>query len=122
MKKFIIPAPQTISVPLDDLCQFLMVATGLCEVLDKKEVTALVITLFHAYKETYVSGPKNKSWRSNDPLYPSDSNIRVLFQYKLENEEGMSTTNLMKRSSDSIHSEACIHQAKKCRNIFSRRE
>ncbi|KAK7811212.1 hypothetical protein U0070_026552, partial [Myodes glareolus] len=113
LKKFIIPAPQTISVPLDDLCQFLIVATnGLWEVLDKKEVTALVITLFHAYKETYVSGPKNKSWPSNEPLSPSDSNIRVLFQYKPEYGEAMSTTNLMKRSSDSIHSEACIHQAK----------
>lgn len=113
LKKFIIPAPQTISVPLDDLCQFLIIATnGLWEVLDKKEVTALVITLFHAYKDTYVSGPKNKSWLSNKPLSPSDSNIRVLFQYKPEYEEGMSTTNLMKRSSDSIYSEACIHQAK----------
>ncbi|XP_041511071.1 protein phosphatase 2C-like domain-containing protein 1 [Microtus oregoni] len=113
LKKFIIPAPQTISVPLDDLCQFLIVATnGLWEVLDKKEVTALVITLFHSYKDTYVSGPKNKSWLSNKPLSPSDSNIRVLFQYKPEYEEGMSTTNLMKRSSDSIYSEACIHQAK----------
>lgn len=113
LKKFIIPAPQTISVPIDDLCQFLILATdGLWEVLDKKEVTALVITLFHAYKQTCASSPKNKSWTSKEPLSPSDSNIRVLFQYKPEYEEVMSTTNLTKRSSNSVFSEACIYQAK----------
>ncbi|XP_028746016.2 protein phosphatase 2C-like domain-containing protein 1 [Peromyscus leucopus] len=113
LKKFIIPAPHTISVPIDDLCQFLILATdGLWEVLDKKEVTALVITLFHAYKQTCASGPKNKSWPSKEPLSPSDSNIRVLFQYKPEYEEVMSTTSLTKRSSNSVFSEACIYQTK----------
>lgn len=35
------------------MCQFLILATnGLWEALDKKEVTALAITLFQAYKET----------------------------------------------------------------------
>ncbi|CAH7208174.1 Pp2d1 [Phodopus roborovskii] len=112
LKKSIIPAPQTISVPIDDLCQFLILATnGLWEVLDKKEVTALVITLFHAYKETY-SGPENKSWPSKEPFSLSDNNIRVLFQYKPELEEVMSTTNLTKRSSDTIYSQASIYQAK----------
>ncbi|XP_035307352.1 protein phosphatase 2C-like domain-containing protein 1 [Cricetulus griseus] len=112
LKKSIIPAPQTISVPIDDLCQFLILATnGLWEVLDKKEVTALVITLFHAYKEM-CSGPENKSRPSKEPFSLSDSNIRVLFQYKPEYEEDVSTTNLTKRSSDSVFSQACINQAK----------
>lgn len=111
LKKSIISAPQTISVPIDDLCQFLILATnGLWEVLDKKEVTALVITLFHAYKET-CSSPENKSLPSEEPFSPSDSNIRVLFQYNPESEEVMSSTNLMKRSSDSIYSQACMYQA-----------
>ncbi|EGV96426.1 PP2C-like domain-containing protein C3orf48-like [Cricetulus griseus] len=96
----------------DDLCQFLILATnGLWEVLDKKEVTALVITLFHAYKEM-CSGPENKSRPSKEPFSLSDSNIRVLFQYKPEYEEDVSTTNLTKRSSDSVFSQACINQAK----------
>lgn len=53
LKKIIIPAPETISVPIDDLCQFLILATnGLWEALDKEEVIALAITLFEIYKDT----------------------------------------------------------------------
>ncbi|XP_028622436.1 protein phosphatase 2C-like domain-containing protein 1 [Grammomys surdaster] len=111
LKKSIIPVPQTISVPIDDLCQFLILATnGLWQVLDKKEVTALVITLFHAYKETHVSGPK-KPWLPKDLLSPPDSNIRVLFQYQPENEDFMTTTDLTKELSDSTHTKAYDHQA-----------
>ncbi|XP_051008442.1 protein phosphatase 2C-like domain-containing protein 1 [Acomys russatus] len=110
LKNFIIPAPQTISVPIDDLCQFLILATnGLWEVLDMKEVTALVITLFHTYKETCASDPRKKSWPSVEHLSPpSDNHIHVLFQYTPESEEVMSTTNLVKTSSNSIDSEASI--------------
>lgn len=37
LKRFVIPAPQTISVPIDDLCQFLILGTnGLWGVLDTK--------------------------------------------------------------------------------------
>ncbi|XP_055470761.1 protein phosphatase 2C-like domain-containing protein 1 [Psammomys obesus] len=101
LKKFLIPAPQTISVPIDDLCQFLILATnGLWEVLDKKEVTALVITLFHTYEQTYAYGSTKRS----------DSNIHVLYQYKPEYGELMSTTNLVQRASDSTYYKLCIPQ------------
>ncbi|XP_034377303.1 protein phosphatase 2C-like domain-containing protein 1 [Arvicanthis niloticus] len=111
LRKSIIPVPQTISVPIDDLCQFLILATnGLWQVLDKKEVTALVITLFHAYKKTHISGPK-KPWTPKDLLSPPESNIRVLFQYQPENEDFMPITDLTKELSDSLYTEAYTHQA-----------
>lgn len=111
LKKAIIPAPQTISVPIDDLCQFLILATnGLWQVLDKKEVTALVITLFHAYKEIPVPGPRNKSWPSKGLLSPRDSKIRVLFQYQPRNEDITSTTDITKGVSDSLFADTYTHQ------------
>lgn len=110
LKKAIIPVPQTISVPIDDLCQFLILATnGLWQVLDKKEVTALVITLFHAYKETPVSRPRHKPWPSKDLLSPPDSKIRVLFQYQPENEDIPSTTDITRGLSDSLFADTYIH-------------
>lgn len=111
LKKSIIPVPQTISVPIDDLCQFLILATnGLWQVLDKKEVTALVITLFHAYKERHVSGPKDKLRSPRGLFSPADSSIRVLFQYQPENEDITPTTDVTGLSG-SIYAEAYSHQA-----------
>uniref|UniRef100_F7GBD9 Protein phosphatase 2C like domain containing 1 n=1 Tax=Ornithorhynchus anatinus TaxID=9258 RepID=F7GBD9_ORNAN len=53
-KKSFIPVPQTISVPIDNLCQVLILATnGLWEVLDKNEVMALALTMLGTYEETY---------------------------------------------------------------------
>ncbi|XP_004420005.1 PREDICTED: protein phosphatase 2C-like domain-containing protein 1 [Ceratotherium simum simum] len=114
LKKFIIPAPQTISVPIDDLCQFLILATnGLWEVLDKKEVTALAMTMFQVYKETYCSITQNKSSPSKGPLFcpinepsitKSESNIHILFQYKSESKECVSNTNSKENLSDSKYS------------------
>ncbi|XP_058585761.1 protein phosphatase 2C-like domain-containing protein 1 isoform X2 [Neofelis nebulosa] len=110
LKKSIIPAPHTISVPIDDLCQFLILAThGLWEVLDTKEVTALAMTMFQVYKETcFVK--QNKSLPSKEPLlFPinepsntkSESNIHILFQYKPESTKCVSTTNSKENVSDS---------------------
>lgn len=117
LKKFIIPAPQTISVPIDDLCQFLIVATnGLWEVLDNKEVTALAITMFQVYKETHHSTIQNKSSASEYPLFfpikepsitKSDSNIHVLFQRK--SEECVSSESSEERTSDSKYSQYFPH-------------
>ncbi|KAM5280053.1 protein phosphatase 2C-like domain-containing protein 1 [Ctenodactylus gundi] len=112
LKKLIIPAPQTISVPIDDLCQFLILATnGLWEVLDKEEVTALAITLFQMYRETCDSVPQSKAPSATGPLYrttsdtrttESENNIHILFQYRPES-KGLSTTDL-KSLSDSEYS------------------
>ncbi|XP_054335913.1 protein phosphatase 2C-like domain-containing protein 1 isoform X3 [Pongo pygmaeus] len=119
MKKSIIPAPQTISVPIDDLCQFLILATnGLWEVLDKEEVTALAMTTFHMYKETYCPIIPNKSSPTKGPLLfstsepnltKSQSNIHILFQYKSVSEVCVSTTNSKENLSDSNYSKYCIY-------------
>ncbi|XP_024899373.1 protein phosphatase 2C-like domain-containing protein 1, partial [Pteropus alecto] len=111
LKNFIIPAPQTISVPIDDLCQFLILATnGLWEVLDKKEVTALAMTMFHMYKETYCSSFQNKSSSSKElQFFPtnessitkSESTIHILFQSKSESKGYVSRTYSKENLSDS---------------------
>lgn len=68
LKRFVIPAPQTISVPIDDLCQFLILGTnGLWGVLDTKEVTALAMSAFQAHRETW--GPA----AGNQPSPPRGS-------------------------------------------------
>uniref|UniRef100_A0A8C0H6A0 Protein phosphatase 2C like domain containing 1 n=1 Tax=Chelonoidis abingdonii TaxID=106734 RepID=A0A8C0H6A0_CHEAB len=54
LKKSVIPVPYTISVPTDDSCQFLILASnGLWEVLDKNEVVILTLRMFTSYLETY---------------------------------------------------------------------
>ncbi|KAM7175319.1 protein phosphatase 2C-like domain-containing protein 1 [Macrochelys suwanniensis] len=54
LKKSVIPVPYTISVPIDDSCQFLILASnGLWEVLDKNEVVILTLRMFTSYLETY---------------------------------------------------------------------
>lgn len=114
LKKFLIPAPETISVPIDDLCQFLILATnGLWEVLDKKEVTSLAMTMFQVYKEIYCSIILNKSSSPKRPLFfpinetsitKSESNIHVLFQYKSASKECVSSANSKDNLSDSKYS------------------
>ncbi|XP_037681308.1 protein phosphatase 2C-like domain-containing protein 1 [Choloepus didactylus] len=112
LKKLVIPAPQTISVPIDDLCQFLILATnGLWDVLDNKEVISLAMTMFHLYKETYCSIMQNKSSPSTGPpIFPlseepsntkSETDIHVLFQYKPRSEECLSALNSKENLSDS---------------------
>ncbi|XP_048210731.1 protein phosphatase 2C-like domain-containing protein 1 [Perognathus longimembris pacificus] len=103
LKKFLIPAPQTISVPIDDLCQFLVLATnGLWEALDKKEVTSLIITLFQRYTEAYhfftqIKSSPSKQCQlrpiSDTNMTKSESTIHVLFQNKQESKEHVSVTN-----------------------------
>lgn len=114
LKQFIIPAPQTISVSIDDLCQFLILATnGLWEVLDKKEVTALTITMFQVYKDIYCSTICKIFSSSQDPLFPfndSKSTIHTLFQR--EAEEWEPTTNLEENLSDSKYSKSFTRDPK----------
>ncbi|XP_075775948.1 protein phosphatase 2C-like domain-containing protein 1 [Pelodiscus sinensis] len=50
LKKMVIPVPHTVSVPIDDSCQFLILASnGLWEVLDKNEVVILTLRMFTSY-------------------------------------------------------------------------
>ncbi|KAM4882436.1 protein phosphatase 2C-like domain-containing protein 1 [Thomomys bottae] len=102
LKKFLIPAPQTISVPIDDLCQFLVLATnGLWEVLEKREVISLIITLFQTYKEAYSSPSKDPLLLPSNGITitksftNSESNIHLLFQNMQVSteQESIKTTN-----------------------------
>ncbi|XP_006859239.1 PREDICTED: protein phosphatase 2C-like domain-containing protein 1 [Chrysochloris asiatica] len=94
LKKLMIPAPQTISVPIDDLCQFIILATnGLWEVLDKKEVVTLAMTMFRIYKENYC--------KISEP----ESSIHVLYQYKSFSKECLSARKSKVILPDSKYSE-----------------
>nr|XP_020759556.1 protein phosphatase 2C-like domain-containing protein 1 isoform X1 [Odocoileus virginianus texanus]XP_020759559.1 protein phosphatase 2C-like domain-containing protein 1 isoform X1 [Odocoileus virginianus texanus] len=111
LKKSIIPAPQTISVPIDDLCQFLILGTdGLWDVLDTEEVTALTMSAFQAHRDT--RGPA----AGNEPSPPrgsllrpvgerttskSEPNIHTVFQCK--SAECVSTVNSEENLSVSKH-------------------
>ncbi|NXS98116.1 PP2D1 protein, partial [Jacana jacana] len=54
LKRSVIPVPHTVSIPIDDTCQFLILASnGLWEVLDYNEVFALTLTTFTHYLKRY---------------------------------------------------------------------
>ncbi|XP_032864409.2 protein phosphatase 2C-like domain-containing protein 1 [Tyto alba] len=54
LKKSVIPVPHTISVLIDDTCQFLILASnGLWEVLDYHKVLAITLTTFTHYLRMY---------------------------------------------------------------------
>ncbi|NXG40571.1 PP2D1 protein, partial [Psilopogon haemacephalus] len=54
LKRSVIPVPHTVSVPIDDTCQFLILASnGLWEVLDYHEVFTLTLTTFTHYLRMY---------------------------------------------------------------------
>ncbi|XP_075404006.1 protein phosphatase 2C-like domain-containing protein 1 [Tenrec ecaudatus] len=103
LKYSLIPAPQTISIPIDDLCQFLILATnGLWEVLDKKEVINLTMTILHTYKENYLAAQnKISSWKfSETSIMEPESSIHVLYQFKSFSKELVSAVNLADNSKE----------------------
>lgn len=101
LKKFIIPVPQTMSVPIDDLCQFLILATdGLWQVLDKKEVTALAITLFQTYKEIHYFNMKKKL--SKD--YSDYPQVFPVFEKKATEPESNTHTSFRRKSEEWVPS------------------
>ncbi|NXN48326.1 PP2D1 protein, partial [Rhinoptilus africanus] len=54
LKRSVLPVPHTISIPIDDTCQFLILASnGLWEVLDYNEVLALTLKTFTHYLKRY---------------------------------------------------------------------
>ncbi|NWH58515.1 PP2D1 protein, partial [Geococcyx californianus] len=62
LKRSVIPVPHTISVPIDNTCQFLILATnGLWEVLDYNQVLALTLTTFTDYLRAYKCVQQNKT-------------------------------------------------------------
>ncbi|NXT48009.1 PP2D1 protein, partial [Pluvianellus socialis] len=62
LKRSVTPVPHTISVPIDDTCQFLILASnGLWEVLDYNEVLALTLTTFTQYLRRYECVQQNRT-------------------------------------------------------------
>ncbi|XP_069716499.1 protein phosphatase 2C-like domain-containing protein 1 [Phaenicophaeus curvirostris] len=60
LKSSVIPVPHTVSVPIDDTCQFLILASnGLWEVLDYNQVHTLTLTTFTDYMRMYESVQQN---------------------------------------------------------------
>lgn len=125
LKKVIIPAPQTISVPIDDLCQFLILATnGLWEVLDKKEVTALAITVFQEYKETYHSHIQKRAQTKGSLLSPhneagiSKSSSNKLHQSKSAPKSTVSIISPRVTLSDSTLPQGFISNSKNTKTLL----
>uniref|UniRef100_A0A8C3J452 Protein phosphatase 2C like domain containing 1 n=1 Tax=Calidris pygmaea TaxID=425635 RepID=A0A8C3J452_9CHAR len=62
LKRSVIPVPHTVSVLIDDTCQFLILASnGLWEVLDYNEVHALTLTTFTHYLKRYECVQQNRA-------------------------------------------------------------
>lgn len=60
LKKSVIPVPHSISVPIDNTCQFLVLASnGLWEVLDYNQVCAVTLTTFTHYLRMYENVHQN---------------------------------------------------------------
>ncbi|XP_061441858.1 protein phosphatase 2C-like domain-containing protein 1 [Rhineura floridana] len=71
LKNTVIPVPHTISLPVDDSCQFLILASnGLWEVLDKSEVVRLTLIMFSAYLQKYQHAQLKKSCMSKCSKLP----------------------------------------------------
>ncbi|XP_051465780.1 protein phosphatase 2C-like domain-containing protein 1 [Apus apus] len=63
LKRSVIPVPHTASVPIDDTCQFLILASnGLWEVLDCNEVLTLTLTMFTHYLRMYECIQQNRTF------------------------------------------------------------
>uniref|UniRef100_A0A8C4K5F1 Protein phosphatase 2C like domain containing 1 n=1 Tax=Dromaius novaehollandiae TaxID=8790 RepID=A0A8C4K5F1_DRONO len=78
LKKSVIPVPHTISVPIYDSCQFLILASnGLWEVLDYSEVLALTLTTFTHYLRMYRCIQQNRTslHKCQYLMPPSESHI-----------------------------------------------
>ncbi|KYO26905.1 protein phosphatase 2C-like domain-containing protein 1 [Alligator mississippiensis] len=73
LKKSVIPVPHTTSIPVDESCQFLILASnGLWEVLDKSEVVKLTLTMFTYYLEMYKHAELEFSvCKQQDSMVPS---------------------------------------------------
>ncbi|XP_036616003.1 protein phosphatase 2C-like domain-containing protein 1 [Trichosurus vulpecula] len=113
LRKSVIPAPQTISVPIDDTCQFLIVATtGLWDVIDKNEAAAIAMSLFSIYEEIYNVTKQEvyKPLQHRVPFLPSvssstisvqDSKIKLLYRNTSAFLEKMAQKSMSENSQES---------------------
>lgn len=125
LRKFIIPVPHTMSVPIDNLCQFLILATnGLWQVLDKKEVTALAITMFQMYKEIHYFNLIKKSSSRETRFFPvyetkaTEQESKTYTVLQRESEEGEPSTNLKEKLSGVKTSKSFTHDPKNTQTVL----
>lgn len=85
LKKTVIPVPHTISIPIDDSCQFLILASnGLWEVLDKNEVVALALIMYSAFLEKYQHAQLQKSIRAEKSKPDKKDSEDIFFSWYLK--------------------------------------
>ncbi|XP_074125306.1 protein phosphatase 2C-like domain-containing protein 1 [Sminthopsis crassicaudata] len=116
LRKSVIPVPHTISVSIDDTCQFLIVATtGLWDVIDQNEAAATAMSLFGIYEEIYKMTKRElyRSRRSRIPFLPSlssstislhDGKIKLLYRNTAAFLEKMSQQSTTENSQFSMSS------------------
>uniref|UniRef100_A0A670K9Q8 PPM-type phosphatase domain-containing protein n=1 Tax=Podarcis muralis TaxID=64176 RepID=A0A670K9Q8_PODMU len=102
LKNTVIPVPHTISFPVDDSCQFLILASnGLWEVLDKSEAVLLTLTMFSAYLEKYQRSQLKKARMPKGSELPSNDLETEFYSCSVVQEEEM----VQSRSSFAINVE-----------------
>ncbi|NXG63457.1 PP2D1 protein, partial [Hemiprocne comata] len=96
LKRSVIPVPHTISVPIDDTCQFLILASnGLWEVLDYNEVLALTLASFTHYLRMYECVQQNRTFLCKSQY------LMPLTEDNLNNSKAINDTNACLSNYDS---------------------
>ncbi|KAM9387483.1 protein phosphatase 2C-like domain-containing protein 1 [Phaethornis superciliosus] len=100
LKRSVIPVPQTISVRIDDTCQFLILASnGLWEVLDYNEVLALTLATFTHYLRTYECVQQNTA---------SPCESQYLMSLTEDNLNNSEATNVLQDGIDILYSNTTL--------------
>uniref|UniRef100_A0A670K1X6 PPM-type phosphatase domain-containing protein n=1 Tax=Podarcis muralis TaxID=64176 RepID=A0A670K1X6_PODMU len=109
LKNTVIPVPHTISFPVDDSCQFLILASnGLWEVLDKSEAVLLTLTMFSAYLEKYQRSQLKKARMPKGSELPSNDLETEFYSWYL-NKDFLADIDLQNlRSSSSVVTEQTL--------------
>nr|XP_028607007.1 LOW QUALITY PROTEIN: protein phosphatase 2C-like domain-containing protein 1 [Podarcis muralis] len=113
LKNTVIPVPHTISFPVDDSCQFLILASnGLWEVLDKSEAVLLTLTMFSAYLEKYQRSQLKKARMPKGSELPSNDLETEFYSWYL-NKDFLADIDLQNlRSSSSVVQEEEMVQSR----------
>ncbi|XP_054847363.1 protein phosphatase 2C-like domain-containing protein 1 [Eublepharis macularius] len=120
LKKTFIPVPHTISIPVDDSCQFLILASnGLWEVLDKNEVVTLTLIMYSAFLEKYQHAQQQKSSMAKSEKLDSEDFDENFFSWYLKPDflfsEGDSEEDNLEQTNTEIKSPTSSGSAQKGR-------
>nr|XP_014344988.1 PREDICTED: protein phosphatase 2C-like domain-containing protein 1 [Latimeria chalumnae]XP_014344989.1 PREDICTED: protein phosphatase 2C-like domain-containing protein 1 [Latimeria chalumnae] len=79
LKTSVIPIPYTVSVPIDNLCQFLILASsGLWEVLNANEVVSITLQILYSLTKSQNLEQENDQSTNRSPLYDHESTTTSL--------------------------------------------